>query len=298
MFYLITILIGVGWILFSVIKNYSNTKSPISHKYSNHGRNVPTQKCSKFKRNPKISTTIRTYSTLPNNSIPNKVYKDLFSMKNANLKENIGKSGIYMLTNKLTGDIYVGQSINISNRFKNYFNISYIKSKERFIINRALIKYANFPRFYTSIVTKNSLVPVTQIGQTKDPWFLTGFSDAESCFSINIFKNIKSNFGWKIQAVFTIGLHKKDTVILDQIKATLGVGEVYKHGENTRQYIVNSFSALATLISHFDKYPLITQKRADYFLFKMAVGLINNKEHLTAEGFRKILAIKASINLG
>lgn len=42
MFYLITILFGVGWILTSIVRNYANTKSPISHKYLNHGtNNVP-----------------------------------------------------------------------------------------------------------------------------------------------------------------------------------------------------------------------------------------------------------------
>lgn len=37
MYYLITILFGVSWILASIIKNYASTKSPISHKYLNHG---------------------------------------------------------------------------------------------------------------------------------------------------------------------------------------------------------------------------------------------------------------------
>nr|YP_009568371.1 cytochrome c oxidase subunit 2 [Orbilia oligospora]QBL02011.1 cytochrome c oxidase subunit 2 [Orbilia oligospora] len=37
MFYLVTILFGVGWILASVIRNYSNKRSKISHKYLNHG---------------------------------------------------------------------------------------------------------------------------------------------------------------------------------------------------------------------------------------------------------------------
>lgn len=53
-----------------------------------------------------------------------------------------------MLTNKLTNDIYIyiGQSVNISKRFRNYFNLNYIKSKNSFIISRALIKcgYSNF----------------------------------------------------------------------------------------------------------------------------------------------------------
>jgi group I intron endonuclease len=70
-----------------------------------------------------------------------KRYENAYDMRKDILKENKGKSGIYMLTNKLTNDIYIGQSIDISKRFKNYFNISYIKSKESFIISRALIKY-------------------------------------------------------------------------------------------------------------------------------------------------------------
>lgn len=37
MFYLVLILFGVGWILTSVIVNYASSKSPISHKYLNHG---------------------------------------------------------------------------------------------------------------------------------------------------------------------------------------------------------------------------------------------------------------------
>jgi len=37
MFFLIVILFSVGWILFSIIKNYNSNSSPISHKYLNHG---------------------------------------------------------------------------------------------------------------------------------------------------------------------------------------------------------------------------------------------------------------------
>ena len=37
MYYLVIILFGVGWILFSIMYNYVHNKSPISHKYLNHG---------------------------------------------------------------------------------------------------------------------------------------------------------------------------------------------------------------------------------------------------------------------
>lgn len=37
MYYLVIILFGVGWMLFSIIWNFNHKKSPISHKYLNHG---------------------------------------------------------------------------------------------------------------------------------------------------------------------------------------------------------------------------------------------------------------------
>ena len=37
MYYLVMILFAVAWILLSIIRNYVETKSPISHKYLNHG---------------------------------------------------------------------------------------------------------------------------------------------------------------------------------------------------------------------------------------------------------------------
>ncbi|WP_431998967.1 hypothetical protein [Streptomyces fungicidicus] len=35
-----------------------------------------------------------------------------------------------MWTNKLTGDIYVGQSLDIRKRFMKYFSLSYINSRK------------------------------------------------------------------------------------------------------------------------------------------------------------------------
>ena len=128
----------------------------ISHKYLNHGKQiVPTRKCYKFKfkLNYKVFTTIRSYSNKPNNneSVPAKVYDDMYSMKKTIINENINRSGIYRITNKLTGDFYIVQSANISNRFRKYFTISYISSKKGLIISRALLKYG-YSNFFVTIL--------------------------------------------------------------------------------------------------------------------------------------------------
>lgn len=68
--------------------------------------------------------------------------------------------------------------------------------------------------------------------------------------------------------MFQITLHKKDFKLLEQIKNHFqGVGNIYiKKANEAVEYKVGSKKDLKVLIDHFDKYPLITQKLADYLL--------------------------------
>jgi group I intron endonuclease len=148
-FYLIVICVGVFWVLGSSIYYFNIKNSPIIHKYLNHGRYVPIQKCFKFNylRKNSFYNPVRGLSTLSGDPLKKsnidyiKVYKNALDMKKDILNENKGKSGIYMIANKITRDMYIGQSKDISNRFRNYFNLSYLKSKDSLIISRALINY-------------------------------------------------------------------------------------------------------------------------------------------------------------
>ena len=82
------------------------------------------------------------------------------------------------------------------------------------------------------------------------------------------------------------------------IKKSLGVGKIYKDRSESTQFKIENLKELETVINHFDKFKLITKKRADFELLKKVFILIKNKEHLTPEGLRKIVALKASMNLG
>ena len=55
---------------------------------------------------------------------------------------------------------------------------------------------------------------------------------------------------------------------------------------------------LETVINHFKMYPLMTRKCSDFKLIIMVNGIMRRKEHLTEDGLRKIVAIKASMNRG
>jgi len=137
-------------------------------------------------------------------------------------------------------------------------------------------------------------------GNSLNPWFITGFCDAEGSFMILILREPKNKIGWTVKARFSIGLHVKDKAILESLNNYLGnIGSISKQGKYSVQYRVSSLDSIANiLIPFFEKYPLITQKKADYLLFKQAVNLMLNKEHLTTSGIEKLVAIKTNLNLG
>lgn len=74
-----------------------------------------------------------------------KLYENA-TLKEQIINENINKSGIYLLTNLLNKDKYVGQSIDLGKRFTKYLTLSYLKNRNTLVISRALTKYgyANF----------------------------------------------------------------------------------------------------------------------------------------------------------
>lgn len=153
----------------------------------------------------------------------------------------------------------------------------------------------NVLRTYITIVTHE---PVLVHKPKINPWFLSGFADAEGSFSILIQPNSKYKTNWRIKAIFAIGLHKKDIELLKNIQSSLGVGKLHKHGKNSVQYRVESIKDLQVIVDHFDKYPLISVKAIDYILFKKAFYIIKLQEHLTKEGLLKLIRIKSSLNLG
>lgn len=321
MFYLAIILFTVTWMMITIIRNFVATKSPIAHKYMNHGRYVPIHKYSKlnskFNFNPYIRSnnpqvvslhisnpislnylSRRTYSTLPKNYSDDennnnnldlslvKIYEDVYNSRSDILKENKGKTGIYMWTNKLTDDIYIGQSLDISKRLKNYLNLSYVRSKATFIISRVLIKYgySNFSLTILEYCDKSDL-------SVREQYY---FDKLNPQYNI---KTAASSKGYK---------HLKDTKIKIS-KALKGVYSGEKsalfginHSEETKQKI--SLKKAGKLNPNYGKTPselskelirlkALERKDSDETKLKMSTkhgNPVNIYEKCSAEGFKLI----------
>ena len=133
---------------------------------------------------------------------------------------------------------------------------------------------------------------------SENPRWITGFIDGEGSFGVQCIRSSSNLLGWSLGLDFSIGLHKKDRIILEHLQSYFGVGDISDSGSNAVKFRVRSIQGSKVILKHFDKYPLITNKRYDYLLWRQALMIIDRKEHLTEEGLRRIVAIKAAMNLG
>jgi hypothetical protein len=131
-----------------------------------------------------------------------------------------------------------------------------------------------------------------------DPYFITGFADAEACFYVRISKKPNLKVGWTVEPVFSVRLHDKDLDVLNLIKDFFGgIGKIYHHEKiKEATFRVGSLKEIEVIVRHFEMYPLITQKFCDFILFKEIINLIKNKKHLELDGIFKIANLKASMN--
>ena len=123
-----------------------------------------------------------------------------------------------------------------------------------------------------------------------NPWFITGFTDAEGSFSVSIFKNNRRKIGYEIQVNFTVGLHIKDSNLLLKLKSFFNeTGKIFfDEKKNKALYNVRDLKSInEIIIPHFNLYPLISQKQEDFLIFSLrakkiveALRDINNKQHL------------------
>lgn len=129
-----------------------------------------------------------------------------------------------------------------------------------------------------------------------NPWFVTGFADAESSFSMSVFKSKTAAIGWTIEPCFIITLHIKDIELLNKIQLFFGVGSVSTIGNKVARYRVRSRQDLKIIIAHFEKYPLQTTKFINFMSFCKILEHMNNRQHATVPGFLKLLSLINKLN--
>ncbi len=127
--------------------------------------------------------------------------------------------------------------------------------------------------------------------------YLAGFTDGEGCFYVGFGRREDLPLKWQIITDFHVSQNPGGKNVLEAFRKRLGCGYLKEnHPKNPKDrswvFIVKDRKELKDkVIPFFLKHSLHTSKQIDFEIFMQVLNSIENKQHLTKEGFRKIVEL-------
>ncbi len=129
------------------------------------------------------------------------------------------------------------------------------------------------------------------------PEWIVGFVDAEGCFHVGISQHSDLRSGYQVLPELTVVQHERDLDLLHELRSTMNCGVVRRnHGDRFCWRVRNLKNLSEAIIPFFDKYPLKSKKSLEYMKFRKVVQMMQKGEHLTREGFSRIVKIASEMN--
>jgi LAGLIDADG endonuclease len=133
------------------------------------------------------------------------------------------------------------------------------------------------------------------------PEYISGFVDGEGCFSVSIRPHPTVRYGSRcvVTPVFQIYQHHDNLELLEEFKSFFGCGSITSKGptSSVMTFAVSKRRDLELrIIPFFEQHPLRSKKCNDFKKFRDVVMAMQRKEHLTGDGFRRIVEIAFSMN--
>lgn len=129
-------------------------------------------------------------------------------------------------------------------------------------------------------------------------WYFAGFVDGEGSFNISLRK--KTDYKQQWQPVLSFNVSQRDRSILDLMKMHFKCGIIKQRRDGLYSFDVTNPTAIQeTIIPFFTKYNFLSSnKNANFSIFKKAVKIMYQKQHLNKEGLMKLLELREKINVG
>ena len=203
---------------------------------------------------------------------------------------------LFLIKKVLTfGSVTIQSKLNNTHQYKVRDKENLIKIINIFngnLITKAKIdQFKNFLEAFNSKYNTNIVYIECNKKVTLDNAWLSGFTDAEGCFTCSAYLNKLTN-----KHIVTVRyiISQKDDIEFSQCLAELIKGYItYIKSYNGYNTVVNH-GKLNTILSYLQDFPLKTKKHISYLRWLKVYSLVKNKEHLNPEGIEKI---KLLINL-
>ena len=95
-------------------------------------------------------------------------------------------------------------------------------------------------------VSSRKKMPDNQQERLKNIGWIVGYTDGEGCFSVSMFRNKKTRYGWQVFPEFVVTQGKKSLNSLEFIQKFFGCGKIFinrrrdNHREDIYRYCVRS----------------------------------------------------------
>lgn len=135
-----------------------------------------------------------------------------------------------------------------------------------------------------------------------DGQYIAGFVDGEGSFHVAFQERKDLRFGWQAVPEFHVSQNFPSRKVLEGIRDTLQCGYIKANdaagkADKTLVYVVRDRKdLLQKIIPFFERYPLLSEKRNDFELFRKIVRRIEAGEHLKLEGFEQIVCLAYAMN--
>jgi hypothetical protein len=152
-----------------------------------------------------------------------------------------------------------------------------------------LLQFLNKHDYYQRLIS----MPSDKLGM-----YLAGFVDGEGCFSVSLSLSPSAKYGIFVNPIFQVYQHPNHREILEVFYWVFRTGRIRRKSPTNHGlvYCVDTNQNIKTrIIPFFEKYPL-SVKHADFLKFKRILELLENQEHKTINGMKKIVDIAYAMN--
>lgn len=151
--------------------------------------------------------------------------------------------------------------------------------------------------------SKKAINADNQQERLKTIGWITGYVDGEGCFSVSLFRNKTTKFGWQVFPEFVVTQGEKSKESLKILENFFKCGKVYvnkrydNHNENLYRFCVRSKKELSEIIIPFFKeHNLKTAKKEDFKIFAKIIEMMNANKHSELDGIKKIARLIEKMN--
>ena len=134
--------------------------------------------------------------------------------------------------------------------------------------------------------------------------YLAGYVDGEGSFHVAVQRNPSTRYGWQLVPELHVSQNPERASILYLLQEQLGCGRVRPNAraggkDSCLVFVVrNRMDLLERVIPFFETHPILSEKRLEFETFASIVKSMARGEHLTEEGFHRLLDLAVQMNGG